>query len=169
MTASAARSCEPGDLSAPYDVGLDAAGNLYVLNTTCLEVKKFTADGATMLYRAQVTNPNGGHVHGMSVDNSGRVYLPEVNTIIEPGAAPAPVVVVPAVNWITDAFNGWAKATSRAPATTVAAWRWTAAAWIPTTLPTGTWVYTQPFAPGWKWAWSVNTWYAMRTSDIAAA
>ncbi|MBC7645337.1 MAG: hypothetical protein H7123_09425 [Thermoleophilia bacterium] len=156
-----------GRLSAPYDVGLDAAGNLYVLNTTCLEVKKFTPDGVTMRYRAQVTNPTGGHVHGMSVDNSGRVYLPEVNTIIEPGDAPVIVVPTPTVNWITDAFTGWAKATAHAPATTVQAYRWTAAAWIPTTVPTGSWYYIQPFAPGWKWAWSTNTWYAVRTADIA--
>lgn len=156
-----------GRLAAPYDVGLDAVGNLYVLNTSCLEVKKFTAGGA-FLYRQQLTNTRGGHVHGMAVDGAGRVYLPEVGTIMDPGAAPV-VPVTPAIKWIADSYRGWAKATSRTGAATVPAWRWTATGWIATSLTTGSWVSVQPFAAGWMWAWRADTWYAMRTADIAEA
>lgn len=38
-------SDKPGQFAAPYDIGLDGDGNVYVMNTTVAQIQKFTADG----------------------------------------------------------------------------------------------------------------------------
>lgn len=38
-------SDQPGRFGAPYDVGIDADGNVYVMNTTAAQIQKFDADG----------------------------------------------------------------------------------------------------------------------------
>lgn len=149
-----------GRLSAPYDIGLDGAGNIYALNTSCVQVKKFAPDG-TWLHTQQLTNIGGGYIHGMAVDRAGRVYLAEIGRVMHPGVEP------PQYTWVTDAWYGWAYATARAPAVTVRAWKWTATGWVYTTFQTRTYVWAQPFAAGWLWVWKDGTWYAARTYDIA--
>lgn len=153
----------PGRFAAPYDVGLDEAGNIYVLNTSCVQVRKFAPDG-THLHTEQLNNPRGGYTHGFAIDRSGRVYVPEVATVMNPGVAPEPE---PTYTWITEAHAGWAYATAKAPATIVPAWKWTANGWQYVTTPSRTQVWVQPFAVGWKWAWFDGAWHAMRTGDIA--
>jgi DNA-binding beta-propeller fold protein YncE len=151
-----------GRFAAPYDVGLDASGNIYVLNTSCVQVKKFAPDGLWL--HTEQLNGNGGFVHGMAVDRAGRVYLPEIGVIMRPGDAPP---AQPAIKWVTDAWVGWAYATARAPATTVPAWKWTPTGWVATTWADHTQTWAQPFAAGWLWAWRNGAWYALQTRNVA--
>jgi sugar lactone lactonase YvrE len=159
-----------GRLSAPYDVKLDGAGNIYVLNTTCLEVREYTSAGTWLATWGLTTSGAGGYVHGMAVDGAGRVYLAEVDTILRlpsdggggvnpaPAAGPAP---------ITDAFKGWAVVAPSNGGASANAWRWNGNGWdSPSSFRAGASVYAWPFAAGWMWAWNGVSWYAMRTADI---
>jgi Ca2+-binding RTX toxin-like protein len=65
-------------LASPYDVALDSAGDLYVLNTTCHEVLRFRADGTFVTANrigvddAGVTN----RPHGFAVARDGnRIFV----------------------------------------------------------------------------------------------
>jgi len=73
-------STQPGDMAAPYDIGLDAVGNLFVLNTTGSQVQKFTGDGQylTSMY-VTPTSPDvgGGVAHGLIVTRDGTAISTE--------------------------------------------------------------------------------------------
>ena len=66
-----------GKFAAPYDVSLDKAGNLYVMNTSCHQVLKFRADGAYITgKRIGTDNENGDNrPHGFAVAANGNVYI----------------------------------------------------------------------------------------------
>src|SRR5690606_21022745 len=65
-------------LAAVYDVSLDRAGNLYVLNTTCKQVLKFSPGFGRLLanldVRVMAAEPNGPRPHGMAVAADGSVW-----------------------------------------------------------------------------------------------
>ncbi len=160
----------PWRIAAPYDVGLDSQGRIHVLNTTCGQVKVFTA-GGDHLATVQVTPIGGQRIHGMAVAASGTVYLPEVGRVLRPRAgavAPAPQPVEQQRVPITEQHTGWARAHATAPAQAIGAWRWTAAGWQRATLPHRRWIWMHPFAPGWMWAWTEGDWYAVRPQDVSA-
>lgn len=85
--------CDAGFLAAPYDVGVDPWGFVYVANTTCGQVKKYTADGAHV-FTMRVANATWHKVHGIAVDGHGNAATGEterriVRTTPEPGPWPA--------------------------------------------------------------------------------
>jgi hypothetical protein len=74
--------------AAPYDIGLDPWGYVYITNTGCEQVKKFTAAGAPVW-----TIKTNGEAHGIAVDQQGNVYVPDtdqrlVRSDATPGAIP---------------------------------------------------------------------------------
>lgn len=65
-------------LASPYDVNLDGQGNLYVLDTSCRRILKYTA--STGVWRATIwQRPEavGFLYHGMGVNWLGNVLVPE--------------------------------------------------------------------------------------------
>lgn len=64
-------------LASPYDIGLDGAGQLYVLDTTCRRIQKFGA--RTRAFRGTVWQryPDGPLLHGFIVDYAGTLIVPE--------------------------------------------------------------------------------------------
>lgn len=72
--------CGPGGgMSAPYDVAIDPWGYVYVMNTSCDNVQKYSPSGAFLLTVGSV-RPGDPNVltttsHGLSVDLHGNVYV----------------------------------------------------------------------------------------------
>ena len=77
---------------SPYDVGTDAAGDIYVMDTTCQRVQRFTSAGAFV--QTVWTNAGGDDWnHGFAVNWQGNVLLPIEEDILiraDPPAKPAP-------------------------------------------------------------------------------
>ena len=92
-----AGSCAPGRFAAPYDVGVDPWGYVYVANTTCSQIQKFTRDGQHVYSTpGQLAGGAGTQVrnHGLAVDAHGNASSGEpgkrmVRTTPEPGPWPA--------------------------------------------------------------------------------
>jgi hypothetical protein len=62
-------------LQSPYDVGVDAAGDIYVLDTTCQRIQRFTSTGTFV--QTVWTNVGGDDLnHGMAVNWQGSILLP---------------------------------------------------------------------------------------------
>jgi hypothetical protein len=154
-----------GRLSAPYDVGVDGAGRLYVLNTSCLQVKVFDAGGAA-LGMATVTNNNGGYVHGIAVDKAGRAYLPEVGTILYPTGTRPTAPTGPMR--ISAGYTGTATVKASNGTAWVYAYRWTVAGWAGQWWPAGRTAWVQPWTQGWMWVWYGGSWYAIRYTEFVA-
>lgn len=60
-------SCAPGLMAAPYDLGIDMWGYVYVANATCSQVQKFTADGQHVY--SMYTGSNGPNAPGVGVNH----------------------------------------------------------------------------------------------------
>jgi sugar lactone lactonase YvrE len=153
-------------LAAPYDIGLDAQGTIYIINSTCWEVKRFSSTGVALGTQI-LPNVYSEHVHGLAVDRSGRIYIPEADRIMRLAGETTPVPVTPQPHWIATTYTGWAFATAKAPATTVATWRWTSTGWVAASFRSGTKVWTQPFSGTWMWTWANSTWYATQVAYLA--
>jgi hypothetical protein len=72
-----------GKFAAPYDVSLDSAGNVYVINTTCKQVMKFNSAG-TYVSGTDI-RLNGGDYprpHGFAVAADGTVYIGENQKVL---------------------------------------------------------------------------------------
>lgn len=85
--------CQRGDrFQSPYDIGVDAAGELYVADTSCHRIMRFTAQGQYV----QTVWSNGYAeelVHGMAVNPDGSVVIPELElTMIRTDPARRPCV-----------------------------------------------------------------------------
>ncbi|MCW2926290.1 MAG: repeat containing protein [Thermoleophilia bacterium] len=68
--------CSTNDhFQSPYDVGVDAAGDVYVLDTSCQRVQRFTKAGAFV--QTVWTNTGGDDLnHGFGVSRQGNILLP---------------------------------------------------------------------------------------------
>jgi sugar lactone lactonase YvrE len=79
---------QPGKFAAPYDIGLDAQGNVYVMSTTATQVQKFTRDGEfiTSMFLGSddpsVQNPNV-RGHGLAVSAKGDAISTETGRMME--------------------------------------------------------------------------------------
>ncbi len=76
---------------SPYDVAVDAAGDIYVMDTTCQRVQRFTKAGA---FVQTVWSNTGGDDwnHGFAVNWQGSVLLPieeDILVRLDPPAKPA--------------------------------------------------------------------------------
>lgn len=85
--------------AAPYDVGIDGTGNVYVLNTSCRQVLKFVDnDNGTYSLSSQVSlrNQDGSlpvPPHGFTVAQNGNVYVGQAGKkMVLPGDNVAPTV-----------------------------------------------------------------------------
>ena len=93
-----------GAFAAPYDVSLDAAGNVYVINTTCKQILKFDASG-TYITGIDV-RLNGGDYprpHGFAVSARGDVYVGENQKLAKYNTAtPLPIdTIAPQLDSVT--------------------------------------------------------------------
>ena len=66
-----------GKFAAPYDVALDRAGDLYVMNTTCHQVLKFTAAGSYIAGWKVGSDATSPRPHGFAVAANGDVLIGE--------------------------------------------------------------------------------------------
>lgn len=79
---------QPGKFAAPYDIGLDAQGNVYVMSTTATQIQKFTRDGeyVTSMFLGSddpnVQNPNV-RGHGIAVTARGDAISTETGRMME--------------------------------------------------------------------------------------
>lgn len=77
---------------SPYDVQLDAAGDIYVMDTTCQRVQRFTNAGTFV--QTVWTNVGGDDMnHGIAVNWQGSILLPieeDVLVRLDPPARPTP-------------------------------------------------------------------------------
>ena len=73
-----------GEFASSYDMGIDGAGNIYVLNTTCIEVNKFSPAG-TFLASYDLRNPSAVKPHGFAVTRNGHVFVPQAQRVIRNG------------------------------------------------------------------------------------
>ena len=84
--------CQTTDhFQSPYDVAVDAAGDIYVMDTTCQRVQRFTKAGAFV--QTVWTNTGGDDWnHGFAVNWQGSVLLPieeDILVRLDPPAKPA--------------------------------------------------------------------------------
>lgn len=109
-------SSEPGRFAAPYDIGIDQWGDVYVMNTTVSQIQKFTPDGEHILSmqvgRDAPAVREGERAHGMAVDALGNAVSTETGMIMrrtEPETrdvppmrtAPRPDTIAPTLRGIT--------------------------------------------------------------------
>lgn len=84
-----------GAFAAPYDVALDGAGNVYVINTTCKQLLRFTPGFGELTANIDI-RVNGADYprpHGFAVSRTGVVFVGENQRVLVPtGVA---VVVAP--------------------------------------------------------------------------
>ncbi len=159
----------PGRLAAPYDIGLDGAGRIFVANTSCSQVKIFDASG---VHQATIPVPSpNNRIHGIAVDRVGRVVIGEASVTLTPtGVTPlrsGQANELPGMRWATAQEAGWAVAIPRAGGALVSAWRWSPNGWTNASLARNTDIWVQPFATGWLWAWHNGSWHAVRVLDVA--
>ena len=77
-------STEPGMFAAPYDVGIDQWGDVYVLNTTGAQIQKFTPDGEYLL-SMDVGRRDDATIersHGLAVDALGNAISTETGMVM---------------------------------------------------------------------------------------
>jgi sugar lactone lactonase YvrE len=109
-------SSEPGMFAAPYDIGIDQWGDVYVLNTTVSQIQKFTPDGEHILsMQVGKKSPDvteGERSHGLAVDRLGNAISTETGMVMRRTEAetrevppmrdaPRPDVVAPVLNGFT--------------------------------------------------------------------
>lgn len=82
-----------GKFAAPYDLGMDRAGNLYVINTTCKQVLKFTPGFAALVANLDVRIGDGDYPrpHGFAVGADGTIYVGENQRMHRPAHGALPV------------------------------------------------------------------------------
>ncbi len=83
--------CETSDhFQSPYDVGVDAAGDVYVLDTTCQRIQRFTSTGRFV--QTVWSNAGGDDFnHGFGVNWQGSIVLPieeDVLVRLDPASRP---------------------------------------------------------------------------------
>jgi hypothetical protein len=81
-----------GTLAAPYDVALDGADNLYVINTTCKQVLSFAPNFGPMRANLDVRVAGGDYPrpHGFTVGRNGAVYVGENQRVLRPAGGAQP-------------------------------------------------------------------------------
>ena len=81
-----------GTLAAPYDIALDGAGNVYVINTTCKQVLSWTPDLSALRLNADVRVAGGDYPrpHGFTVGRDGTVYVGENQRMLRPAGGALP-------------------------------------------------------------------------------
>lgn len=146
--------------AAPYDVGLDPWGYVYVISTSCAQVKKFTADGTWLS-----TMQTRGKVHGIAVDLHGNVYAADADqrmvrsaTNPEPGPVPVPLPLEhpdTAAPTLTE-VGVPAVTTTQAITITVTASDDTAVSGMRVAGEDGTWGAWRPFAASSSWTVSAG-------------
>jgi sugar lactone lactonase YvrE len=77
---------KPGMFAAPYDIGIDQWGDVYVVNTTVSQIQKFTPDGEHIL-SMNVGSKNGAFTegersHGLAVDMYGNAISTETGIVM---------------------------------------------------------------------------------------
>ncbi len=79
-------SSEPGEFAAPYDIGVDQWGDVYVMNTTVSQIQKFTPDGEWVLSMQVGRNApdvtEGERAHGMAVDLLGNAISTQTGMVM---------------------------------------------------------------------------------------
>jgi hypothetical protein len=79
-------SSEPGRFAAPYDIGIDQWGDVYVMNTSVSQIQKFTPEGEWILSmnvgRKAPVMTEGERSHGMAVDALGNAISTETGMIM---------------------------------------------------------------------------------------
>ncbi|MCW2927917.1 MAG: putative repeat protein [Thermoleophilia bacterium] len=80
-------SSQPGKFGAPYDIGLDGEGNVYVMNTTAAQIQKFTRDGQYITGMFMGNDPNTQDAslrgHGIAVTTRGDAVSTETGRMME--------------------------------------------------------------------------------------
>jgi DNA-binding beta-propeller fold protein YncE len=76
----------PGKFAAPYDIGIDQWGDVYVVNTTVSQIQKFTGDGEYILSmnvgRKAPVMTEGERSHGLAVDALGNAISTETGMVM---------------------------------------------------------------------------------------
>lgn len=62
---------------SPYDVAVDAAGDVYVADVSCRRIQRFTKDGA-FVQTVWSNGPDGELNHGFAMNRNGSFLLPEL-------------------------------------------------------------------------------------------
>lgn len=77
-------SLEPGRFAAPYDIGIDQWGDVYVLNTTGAQIQKFTPDGDYLLSMdvGRLDDATIERAHGLAVDARGNAVSTETGKMM---------------------------------------------------------------------------------------
>lgn len=95
-----ATHCARGDrFQSPYDIGIDVAGDIYVADTSCHRVLRYTAGGNFV----EVVWSNGANeelVHGIAVNPLGSVLIPELERKLirtDPAKRPCVDVAAPVI------------------------------------------------------------------------
>ena len=95
----------PRSFAAPYDLGMDAAGRLHVVNTTCHEVITLAPDGSLVgaVKVGSETGPSDSwpdgtikRPHGLAVAANGNVCVGQSHAIVREPGTPAPCTTAPA-------------------------------------------------------------------------
>lgn len=95
----------PQSFAAPYDLGIDAAGRLHVVNTTCHEVVTLAPDGSFLgaVKVGSESSPSDrwsdGAIkrpHGLAVAANGNVCVGQSHAIVREPGTPAPCTTAPA-------------------------------------------------------------------------
>jgi len=81
---------------SPYDVATDIAGDIYVVDTSCRRIQRFTKAGA-FVQTVWTNGPDGELNHGIGVNWMGSIVAPQLEIVlvrkdppVKPAPAPAP-------------------------------------------------------------------------------